>query len=141
MDKRNVAYWITTGLVALLFLFGGTMDVLAGPEALAVLSHLGYPLYFARIIGVWKVLGAVAIVAPRFPRLKEWAYAGMIFDVTGASISHAASGDPLANVLGPLVIGGVVLASWALRPASRKLASPAYASVPVVAQRTARSLA
>lgn len=141
MDKRNLAYWITTGLVGLAFLFGGTMDVVAPPEALADLTRLGYPIYFARIIGVWKVLGAAAILAPGFPRLKEWAYAGIIFDVTGASISHAVTGDPLVNVLVPLVIGALAVASWALRPASRKLASPAPSAAPLAAPRTARSLA
>jgi uncharacterized membrane protein YphA (DoxX/SURF4 family) len=90
------------------------------------MAHLGYPAYVATLIGVWKLLGAVAIVAPGFPRIKEWAYAGMFFDLTGASVSHAASGDPLGNVLTPLFVLAIVLASYALRPESRRLAaSPA----------------
>jgi uncharacterized membrane protein YphA (DoxX/SURF4 family) len=121
MDKRMIGYWITTGLIALLFMFGGVMDLLAPPEVVTGLGDLGYPAYFARILGVWKVLGVVALLAPGFPRLKEWAYAGMFFDLTSASVSHAASGDELAKVITPLVVLVVLMASWWLRPASRTL--------------------
>jgi uncharacterized membrane protein YphA (DoxX/SURF4 family) len=85
------------------------------------MSHLGYPLYFAALLGAWKVLGALAIVAPGLPRLKEWAYAGMFFDLSGAAISHGSVGDPPARWLTPLAILAVVVASWALRPRSRVL--------------------
>jgi DoxX-like family len=85
------------------------------------LPSIGYPLYFGVLIGVWKVLGGVAIVAPRLARLKEWAYAGIFFDLTGAAVSHAASGDAAANVIVPLVLAGLAMASWSLRPQSRKL--------------------
>ena len=77
--------------------------------------------YFVSILGVWKVLGGVAVLAPRLPRLKEWAYAGMLFDLTGAAASHAALGDPAGKIVAPLIISGIVTASWALRPESRKL--------------------
>jgi hypothetical protein len=70
---------------------------------------------------VWKLLGGVAILAPRSPRLKEWAYAGMVLDLTGAAASHAAVGDPAGKVAAPLINSGIVMASWALRPESRKL--------------------
>jgi DoxX-like family len=72
-------------------------------------------------LGVWKVLGAIAIVLPKFPRLKEWAYAGILFDLTGASASHAACGHPVSEIVTPLVILGIVMASWVLRPESRTL--------------------
>jgi hypothetical protein len=121
MKMRIVAYWVTTALVALAFAFGGVMDALRTPEALAVMTHLGYPGYFAVIIGVWKVLGAAAILAPRLPLLKEWAYAGIVFDLTGAAASHAAVGDPASSVIMPIVGIGLVAASWALRPPSRRL--------------------
>ena len=85
------------------------------------MTHLGYPAYFMVILGVWKVLGGVVVVAPRLPRLKEWAYAGMLFDLTGAAASHAAVGDPVAKIATPLILMGIVAASWALRPGSRKL--------------------
>jgi uncharacterized membrane protein YphA (DoxX/SURF4 family) len=123
MNYRKIGYWAATGLVALAFAFGGAMDIAQPPDVLAGMAHLGYPAYFATIIGIWKVLGAIAIVVPGFGRVKEWAYAGMVFDLTGASASHAISGDPAANVLTPLVILAVVVASYLLRPESRKLAS------------------
>src|SRR4051794_5949820 len=85
------------------------------------MTHLGFPAYFVTILGVWKVLGGVTVLAPRLPRLKEWAYAGMLFDLTGAAASHAAVGDPAGKIAAPLIIAGIVAASWALRPESRKL--------------------
>ncbi|MGH7440466.1 MAG: DoxX family protein, partial [Polyangiaceae bacterium] len=82
------------------------------------------PPYFLTILGTWKVLGAIVVAAPRLPRLKEWAYAGMIFDLTGAAASRAFMGDGAPTVVVPLAIAGVVLASWSLRPASRRLDPP-----------------
>jgi uncharacterized membrane protein YphA (DoxX/SURF4 family) len=124
-DKlRITGYWVATGLVAASCLFGGAIDAAAYwafPPAIAFLAHLGYPAYFATIIGVWKVLGGVAVLAPRFPRLKEWAYAGILFDLTGAAVSHAVTGDEAPKVLVPLVMAGLALTSWSLRPQSRKL--------------------
>jgi hypothetical protein len=87
------------------------------------MAHLGYPAYFATILGIWKLLGAIVVLVPGFGRVKEWAYAGMVFDLTGASASHAISGDPAGNVLTPLVILAIVVASYLLRPESRKFAS------------------
>jgi len=122
---KSTAYWASTGLIAAAFLLGGAVDAAARPPAVAFLAHLGYPAYFATLIGVWKALGGLALLAPRFPRLKEWAYAGIFFDLTGAAISHAASGDGASNVIVPLVLGGIAFASWSLRPDSRKLGAPA----------------
>src|SRR6185312_8341894 len=123
MNGKNIGYWITTALVALTFLSGGVMDASRNADVQAGMSHLGYPLYFALILGVWKFLGGVAILAPGFARLKEWAYAGIAFDLTGAAFSHASSGDGPGKIITPLVILAIAAASWALRPASRKLAS------------------
>jgi len=92
------------------------------------MSHLGYPVYFAALLGVWKILGGLAILAPRMPRLKEWAYAGMFFDLTGAAVSHGSVGDPPARILTPLAILVLVIASWALRPKSRVLRAADAAS-------------
>ena len=114
-----IGYWICTVIVALSFLSGGVADVLRPPQVLEGMTHLGYPAYFLIILGIWKVLGGIALLVPRFPVLKEWAYAGMVFDLTGASASHAATRDDLRHVLIPLVGVALVLASWALRPASR----------------------
>ena len=116
---RRVGYWIATGLTAFAFLAGGAADLAASPDMLASMAHLGYPAYLTTILGVWKLL------APGFPRLKEWAYAGMAFDLTGAAISHAAVNDGAAKILTPLVLLGIVAASWALRPESRTLKASA----------------
>jgi uncharacterized membrane protein YphA (DoxX/SURF4 family) len=121
IPNKTLGYWATTAGIAFVFLFGGAADVAHPPAVTAFMAHLGYPAYFAPLIGVWKVLGAVALLAPRFPRLKEWAYAGIFFDLTGASISHAASGDGTSNVVPPLLMAAVAIASWALRPESRRL--------------------
>ncbi len=98
------------------------MQYLGNPHGMVPV--LGYPMYFFAILGVWKVLGAIAILVPRFPRLKEWAYAGIFFDLTGAAASCAAVGGYGAfgfHVIAPLIITGFTVASWALRPESRKI--------------------
>lgn len=118
---RVLGYWISTALVAFAIGMGGVADVLGLPEVVEGMRKLGYPDYFATIIGVWKVAGAIVLVAPRFPLVKEWAYAGIVFDLTGAAASHAFSGDPIANVLIPLVLLVLLVASWWLRPAERRL--------------------
>jgi uncharacterized membrane protein YphA (DoxX/SURF4 family) len=124
---KTIAYWSATVLTALAFFSGGLADLSRGPAMASAMSHLGYPGYFLLILGSWKVLGALAILAPRLPRLKEWAYAGIAFDLTGAALSHASVGDGAAKVLVPLVILGIAAASWALRPTTsgRALQTPA----------------
>lgn len=121
MKSKTIAYWATTVLTALLIGSGGIMQVMRTPDAVAGIARLGYPVYFIVLLGVWKALGAVAIVAPRLPRLKEWAYAGIVFDLTGAAVSHAVSGSSAGNVIGPTLFAVVALVSWRLRPASRTL--------------------
>jgi DoxX-like family len=92
MKKINLFYWITTGLLAALMLFSALPDIMMVPQATAVLTHLGYPHYFIPFIGVAKLLGVIAILVPRYPRLKEWAYAGLAFDLIGATYSQLATG-------------------------------------------------
>jgi uncharacterized membrane protein YphA (DoxX/SURF4 family) len=121
MRSRAVAYWICTVLVAFVFLSGGVGNVLRPPQVVEGMTHLGYPGYFTLLLGVWKILGGIAILLPAFPLLKEWAYAGMFFDLTGATVSHASVGDSAFHIITPLVIAAVVVASWWLRPASRRL--------------------
>jgi len=121
MNGRAVAYWICTILTAFVFLSGGVGNILRPPQVVEGMTHLGYPPYFVVILGVWKLLGGIVILLPALPRLKEWAYAGMIFDLTGATASHLAVGDELFHIVTPLVIAAVVVASWALRPESRRL--------------------
>jgi uncharacterized membrane protein YphA (DoxX/SURF4 family) len=118
---RQVLYWAATVLTALSFSVPGVGNLIRAPHIAEDMAHLGYPPYFLAILGTWKVLGAIAVVAPRLPRLKEWAYAGMIFDLTGAAMSRAAMGDGATMVVVPLMISGVVLASWSLRPPARRL--------------------
>lgn len=121
MNIRSAGYWTTTTLIALAFLSGGAAYLVRADVPLRGMAELGYPAYFVTILGAWKVLGGLAILAPRLPRLKEWAYAGIAFDLTGAAFSHAAVGDPLVKVIVPLVLLGIAAASWALRPESRRL--------------------
>jgi len=122
---KTIGYWIATALVAIPIGSGGVAQVgqyLANPHA--IVPVLGYPTYFFAILGFWKVLGAIAILVPRFPRLKEWAYAGIFFDLTGAAASCAAVGGYGAygfHIIAPLIITGFTMASWALRPPSRTL--------------------
>jgi len=122
---KNIAYWTATILGPTSFVIGGIINLTGSEQALAALNHLGYPAYFGSLLGAWKLLGAIVITVPGLVRLKEWAYAGFVFNLTAAAFSHASVGDPAGNVIGPLVFLGLVLASWALRPDSRKLASAA----------------
>ena len=116
---RTIAFWVTTIFGPASFVIGGYLHLTRDPQVMATLAHLGYPVYFATIMGVWKLLGAIAIVVPGIPRLKEWAYAGFFFDLTGAAATRAFVGDSAADILAPLVFLALVAASWALRPASR----------------------
>ena len=119
--SKKILYWLTTAVAALALATVGAADIVRAPEIMAGLMHLGYPPYFATILGVWLLLGVAAIVAPGLPRVKEWAYAGMFFLLTGAATSHAASGDQIANVLFPLVLLGFVMTSRTLLPAREAL--------------------
>ena len=119
--KRATFYWLATALLVSELVIGGIWDVLRVPRVREVIERLGYPTYFLVILGVWKLLGAVALVIPRFPRLKEWAYAGVVFNLTGALISHVASGDIEPGPMAYLVVMiGATAASWFLRPPSRR---------------------
>jgi hypothetical protein len=128
--SRTVAYWATTALVAAEMVMGGMWDVLRTPQVTAVTNRLGYPTYFLVILGIWKLLGAVALLVPRRPRLKEWAYAGAVFNYTGAIASHLAVGaaDPGTRVF-LLALTGLTAASWALRPPARRNLAPSRASL------------
>jgi len=130
MKMKGIGYWATTSIVALELLAGGVTDLVHGRTSLVagqpvaeVLEHLGYPAYLLRILGVWKLLGAIALLAPRFPRLKEWAYAGEFFAMTGAAASGVVRGkdDPGTLIWPPLILAVLTLISWVLRPQSRIL--------------------
>lgn len=120
-NPKVIGYWILTVLVSIVLLGSGAGNFMRAEEMKASMTALGYPIYFMSILGAWKMLGAIALLAPKFPRLKEWAYAGVTFGMTGAFLSHLLAGDPVAKAIPPLVIWGLAMGSWALRPASRKL--------------------
>jgi hypothetical protein len=125
---KSIAFWVATIFGPTSFVIGGVIGLTGSPDAAAVLHHLGYPAYFGMLLGAWKLAGAITITIPGVPRLKEWAYAGFCFDLTGAAISHAALGDAAVDVIVPLGFLALVLASWALRPDSRRLTAPAPAA-------------
>ena len=120
---RSIVYWTITALIAFFIGSGGVAQVaqyFVNPHG--VVPALGYPMYFFAILGIWKALGAIAILVPRYPRLKEWAYAGIFFDLTGAVASVAAVGVYGAyafHIFAPLILTFITVASWALRPESR----------------------
>jgi uncharacterized membrane protein YphA (DoxX/SURF4 family) len=117
---RKIAYWVTTILVAF-SMSGGIAQLMRVPGVVEGFVRLGYPPYFVTILGFWKVAGAIAILVPRFPRLKEWAYAGIFFDLTGAAASSAGVHGGAFHILAPLIFAGITVASWALRPQSRTI--------------------
>src|SRR5262245_11469082 len=118
--SRLIAYWVTTVLLSAELLVGGVWDVLRIPYVRDVVERLGYPDYLLLILGVWKLPGAVALLVPRFPRLKDWTYAGLVFNMTGAAASHLAVGDGAETLVGPILFTGLAFASWALRPPDRR---------------------
>ena len=127
MKIKAIAYWTTTTLIALETLAGGAVDlthgrtnVVSGTPVVDVVTGLGYPVYILTILGLWKIPGAIALVVPGFPRLKEWAYAGIVFELSGAAASQAVRGH-ISDLSSCLVLLGLALASWALRPPSRTL--------------------
>jgi uncharacterized membrane protein YphA (DoxX/SURF4 family) len=122
---RTIAYWVTTGIMAWEMFVGGGWDFFRIQYVHnLVVDHLGYPEYFLIVMGLAKWLAGVAMVLPRFPRLKEWAYAGAFFTYSGAVASHIAVGDGPDQWAGPAGFGLICLASWALRPASRRDLTP-----------------
>jgi hypothetical protein len=121
MKTNVVGYWVCTVLVVFFMLPGGVVQVLRLPQNVEGFAKLGFPVYFMVFLGVWKILGSLALVWPKFPLLKEWAYAGIFFDLTGAVVANAVVDKVWWHVAAPLVIAGVLYGSWALRPPSRRL--------------------
>jgi uncharacterized membrane protein YphA (DoxX/SURF4 family) len=121
---KMVAYWIVTFLLAAAIMLSGIGQLMQYGGNIELVKNLGYPLYVLTILGIWKVLGAIALVVPGFPRLKEWVHAGIFFLMTGAAISHAFEndyGDYGFHIILPLSYAALNIVSWALRPKSRKL--------------------
>ncbi|HQU92285.1 MAG TPA: DoxX family protein [Pyrinomonadaceae bacterium] len=121
---KKIIYWIATLWLALGMTSTGIVQLFRlQPEVEAMMSHLGYPSYLLTILGIWKILGVVAVLIPRFPLLKEWAYAGFFFAMSGAFVSHLAMGDPFNETFPPVLLLILTVASWYLRPMSRRVAS------------------
>ena len=121
MKTKAIAYWTATAILIFTMGSGGAAELAHLPATIEGLVRLGYPEYFVTIIGFWKVVGAIALLVPRFPRLKEWAYAGIFFNMTGAAVSNAVCGMAVWHVIVDIILAALVLASWALRPQSRIL--------------------
>ena len=121
MDKKTVGYWLATAVIVLVIGGGGVVDILQPQDLVVIIDHLGFPHYAFTIIGIFKVGGAVVVAAPGMKRLKEWAHAGITIDLVGAAWAHVAVGDGVGDILAPLVFLAINLASWALRPDSRRL--------------------
>jgi uncharacterized membrane protein YphA (DoxX/SURF4 family) len=121
MAKRDkIIYWVATIWLALGMLSTGIVQVIQLKEETEMFAHLRYPLCLLIIIGVWKILGVIAILLPKFPLLKEWAYAGFFFTMSGAVFSHLACGDGAKAFFGPLLLIVLTLVSWYFRPANGK---------------------
>lgn len=124
MTKRNkIIYWIATIWLSLGMTATGIVQLIHLEEEAAVMTRLGYPLYFLTILGVWKLLGVIAVLIPKFPLLKEWAYAGFFFSMSGAAFSHLAMGDETKELFGPVLLLILTIVSWYFRPAERKTIS------------------
>jgi uncharacterized membrane protein YphA (DoxX/SURF4 family) len=131
MEKRNkIIYWIATiwlasGMLSTgaLQLFRAKAEGALAPPGVYGITYLGYPIYFLTILGVWKILGVVALLIPRFPLLKEWAYAGFFFVMSGAIFSHIAMGDSIREIFPSLLLLILTVVSWYFRPANRKIIS------------------
>jgi len=120
---KKIAYWVTTGLVVFC-MTGGIFELLGLKSTTAGIMRLGYPSYIVPALGLGKVLAIVAILWSGFPRLKEWAYAGLLFNMVGATVSHVACHDGAWIIVVTVTIAAVTMGSWALRPQDRRLGDP-----------------
>ncbi len=125
MEKRNrIIYWVSTVFVAFGMAASGIQQVMRTQQMVDLIKPLGYPVYFLSIIGVWKILAVIALLVPGFKLLKEWAYAGLFFTMTGALISHLAVGDSgIKEIAGPIMQTIFIILSWYFRPSDRKIVS------------------
>jgi len=121
MKKRDkIIYWIATIWLSLGMVSTGIVQLIHRKEEVAMMAHLGYPEYFLTIIGIWKMLGIGTVLIPKFTILKEWAYAGFFFAMSGAIWSHVALNDPLKEIFGPSLLLVLTIISWYYRPIDRK---------------------
>lgn len=124
MTKRNkIIYWVSTIWLALGMTVTGGVQIAKMKEEVDMFTHLGYPAYLLTILGIWKILGVITVLIPKFPLLKEWAYAGFFFTMSGAVFSHFAVGDGAKDFFGPGLLIVLTVVSWYFRPAERKLST------------------
>ena len=123
MKRNKIIYWAATLWLSLGMISTGVVQIIHMDEEVQKMTALGYPTYFLNIIGVWKILGVVAVLLPKFPLVKEWAYAGFFFTMTGAIFSHLAVGDAAVEYFGPTLLLILTIISWYFRPAERKLSN------------------
>jgi hypothetical protein len=117
---RKIAYWFFTLWLSLGMASTGIVQLIKPAEEVEKITHLGYPVYFLTILGIWKLLGVLTVLAPKMPLVKEWAYAGFFFAMSGAAISHIALHDPVTEILPSLLLLTLTVISWYLRPESRR---------------------
>ncbi|MCG7858684.1 DoxX family protein [Flavihumibacter sediminis] len=123
MNKRNkIIYWVATLWLSLGMVSTGIVQIIQMEEEVRKMTALGYPTYFLTIIGVWKLIGVVAILLPKSPLIKEWAYAGFSFLMTGAILTHLAAGDMAVEYFGPTLLLILTIISWYFRPSDKKFA-------------------
>lgn len=120
---RKIIYWIATVWLALGMLSTGAAQLVGGKGEADFMKDLGYPGYTLTLLGIWKILGVVAVLIPKTPLLKEWAYAGFFFAMSGAALSHIAAGDAVGEIAPSLLLLALTAVSWHFRPADRKLLS------------------
>lgn len=114
MKKINIFYWIFTALLVPTLAIGSVMELTGNPDSVQVMTSLGYPSYLSPFLGVARLLALIAIFTPGFPRIKEWAYAGLVFDIIGAIYSLLASGNPISYIIFPIIVLGFVFSSYFL---------------------------
>jgi hypothetical protein len=127
MTKRNkIIYWIATAWLALGMVSTAAVQLFKakdGQGGVDSITHLGYPVYLLTLLGIWKILGVVAVLIPKFPLLKEWAYAGFFFVMSGAIFSHIALSDSVKEIFPACLLLVLTALSWYFRPADRKIVS------------------
>lgn len=122
MSKRNkIIYWVSTIWLALGMVSTGIVQLFRVKEDVDFIIQMGYPDYFLTIIGTWKILGAIAVLIPKFTLLKEWAYAGFFFIMSGAVFSHIATGNSMNEIFPAILLLALTVISWYFRPANRKI--------------------
>lgn len=123
--SHKIIYWVATLWLSLGMVSSGIVQFIRLDEEVQMISRLGFPLYFLSLLAVWKFLGVITILAPKLPLLKEWAYAGFFFAMTGALYSHIAVSDAPFESFGPSLLIVLTVVSWYFRPADRKIQSKA----------------